>query len=162
MSSNEPDVWFRFVRAHRTVIREIERRLADAGLPAYAWYDALWGLESGPEGTRRMHELADVLAIERYNLTRLVDRLENEGLVQRSRCDGDGRAAFVTITEEGRKLRKKMWKIYESAVAELFLSQLDEQQKHSFADALERTAALARASTSGADVRPGTRRSRPA
>ena len=33
MSSKEPDVWFRFVRAHRTVIREIERRLADAGLP---------------------------------------------------------------------------------------------------------------------------------
>jgi hypothetical protein len=64
MSSKEPDVWFRFVRAHRTVIREIERRLADAGLPPYAWYDALWGLESGPDGTRRMHELADVLAIE--------------------------------------------------------------------------------------------------
>jgi len=76
MSSKEPDVWFRFVRAHRTVIREIERRLAAADLPPYAWYDALWGLESGPEGTRRMHELADVLAIERYNLTRLVDRLE--------------------------------------------------------------------------------------
>lgn len=84
MSSKEPDVWFRFVRAHRTVIREIERRLALADLPPYAWYDALWGLESGPDGTRRMHELADVLAIERYNLTRLVDRLEKDGLVVRS------------------------------------------------------------------------------
>ncbi len=109
MSSKEPDVWFRFVRAHRTVIREIERRLAAADLPPYAWYDALWGLESGPEGTRRMHELADVLAIERYNLTRLVDRLEKDGLVVRSRSDGDGRAAFATITEAGRVLRKKMW-----------------------------------------------------
>jgi len=90
-----------------------------------------------------MHELADVLAIERYNLTRLVDRLEKDGQVVRSRSDGDGRAAFVSITEEGRVLRKKMWKIYESSVDELFLSQLDDEQRRGFADALERTAGLA-------------------
>ncbi|MCF5548049.1 MarR family winged helix-turn-helix transcriptional regulator [Pseudomonas salomonii] len=143
MSSKEPDVWFRFVRAHRTVIREIERRLAAADLPPYAWYDALWGLESGPDGTRRMHELADVLAIERYNLTRLVDRLEKDGLVVRSRSDGDGRAAFASITEAGRVLRKKMWKIYESTVDELFLSQIEPEQRQLFADTLERTAGLA-------------------
>ena len=145
MSSKEPDVWFRFVRAHRTVIREIERRLAAADLPPYAWYDALWGLESGPDGTRRMHELADVLAIERYNLTRLVDRLEKDGLVVRSRSDGDGRAAFASITDAGRVLRKKMWKIYESTVDELFLSQIEPGQRRAFADALQRTAGLAMA-----------------
>lgn len=145
MSSKEPDVWFRFVRAHRTVIREIERRLAAADLPPYAWYDALWGLESGPDGTRRMHELADVLAIERYNLTRLVDRLEKDGLVLRSRSDGDsdGRAAFASITDAGRVLRKHMWKIYESTVDELFLSQIEPEHRQAFADALERTAGLA-------------------
>ena len=145
MSSKEPDVWFRFVRAHRTVIREIERRLAAADLPPYAWYDALWGLESGPDGTRRMHELADVLAIERYNLTRLVDRLEKDGLVLRSRSDGDsdGRAAFASITDAGRVLRKQMWKIYESTVDELFLSQIEPEHRQAFADALERTAGLA-------------------
>jgi DNA-binding MarR family transcriptional regulator len=112
-------------------------------LPPYAWYDALWGLESGPEGTRRMHELADVLAIERYNLTRLVDRLEKEGLVLRSRSDGDGRAAFASITDTGRALRKKMWKIYESTVDELFLSQIEPEQRRAFAEALERTAGMA-------------------
>jgi DNA-binding MarR family transcriptional regulator len=112
-------------------------------LPAYAWYDALWGLESGPEGTRRMHELADVLAIERYNLTRLVDRLEKDGLVVRSRSDGDGRGSFATITEAGKVLRKKMWKIYESTVDELFLSQIEPEQRQVFADTLERTATLA-------------------
>ena len=47
MSAPEPDLGFSFVRAHRTMIREIERRLAAAGLPAYAWYDALWGSKAG-------------------------------------------------------------------------------------------------------------------
>ncbi|MED7667720.1 MarR family transcriptional regulator [Pseudomonas moraviensis subsp. stanleyae] len=146
MSSNEPDTWFRFVRAHRCLIREIERRLAAAGLPAYAWYDALWGLESGPEGTRRMNELADVMAIERYNLTRLVDRLEAEGLVIRSRASDDGRGAYASITEQGKALRKKMWAIYEGAVDELFLSQFDDAEQRLFSDALERAASAARSS----------------
>ncbi|SCW93409.1 MULTISPECIES: MarR family winged helix-turn-helix transcriptional regulator [unclassified Pseudomonas] len=144
MSSSEPDTWFRFVRAHRCLIREIERRLAAAGLPAYAWYDALWGLESGPDGARRMSELADVMAIERYNLTRLVDRLEAEGLVTRSRASDDGRGAYAAITESGKALRKKMWEIYEGAVDELFLSQFDDDQQRVFSQALERAANAAR------------------
>ncbi|HEX7814447.1 MarR family winged helix-turn-helix transcriptional regulator [Dyella sp.] len=147
MSSKKPDLWFSFVRSHRALIREIERRLAQAGLPAYAWYDALWGVESGKGGTRRMHELADALVIERYNLTRLVDRLEQEGLVTRARSPQDGRAAYVTITDAGRALRKRMWKIYESAVAELFLTQFDVTAQHDVSQALDRAAEAARQST---------------
>lgn len=145
MTTNGPDLWFSFVRTHRLIIREVERRLADAGLPAYAWYDLLWGLESGPGGARRMHELADTLVIERYNLTRLVDRLESEGLVTRTRSADDGRAAFLTITRDGRALRKKMWKIYQAAIADLFLSQFDPADEQRFADALDRAAQAVRA-----------------
>ena len=145
MEKNQTDLWFAFVRAHRLMIREVESRLAAANLPAYAWYDVLWGLESGQGGTRRMHELADALAIERYNLTRLVDRLEKEGLVERTRSPEDGRAAYATITKEGRALRKKMWKVYESAVAELFLSQFSTDEQSTFSDTLNQVAAAARA-----------------
>ena len=145
MEKNQTDLWFAFVRAHRLMIREVESRLAAAKLPAYAWYDVLWGLESGQGGTRRMHELADALAIERYNLTRLVDRLEKEGLVERTRSPEDGRAAYATITKEGSALRKKMWKVYESAVAELFLSQFSTDEQSTFSDTLNQVAAAARA-----------------
>lgn len=145
MEKNQTDLWFSFVRVHRLMIREVESRLAAAKLPAYAWYDVLWGLESGQGGTRRMHELADALAIERYNLTRLVDRLEQEGLVERTRSPDDGRAAYATITKEGRALRKKMWKVYESAVAELFLSQFSPDEQSTFSAALDQVAAAARA-----------------
>lgn len=147
MANKKPDLWFSFVRSHRALIREIERRLAEAGLPAYAWYDALWGVESGEGGTRRMHELADALVIERYNLTRLVDRLEEEGLVTRARSPEDGRAAYVTITDTGRALRKRMWKIYEAAVGELFLPQFDATAQRKTAEALDRAALAARRSS---------------
>lgn len=144
MPTHEPDLWFSFVRTHRRMIREVERRLAEAGLPGYAWYDTLWALETGPDGARRMHELADALAVERYNLTRLVDRLEQEGLVTRARSPEDGRAAFASITKEGRALRKKMWKVYETTVSELFVSQFSPNERADFASALDRAAAAAR------------------
>lgn len=139
----QPDLWFSFVRSHRAVIREVERRFADAGLPSYAWYDVLWGIESGPDGTRRMHELADVLAIERYNLTRLVDRLEAEELVTRARSAEDGRAAFVTITRQGRAVRRKMWAVYGEAVQELFLAQFAPDDVARLAASLDAAAAKA-------------------
>ena len=139
-----PDLWFSFVRTHRLMIREIERRLAAAGLPVYAWYDVLWGLESGQDGSRRMHELADALAIERYNLTRLVDKLETDRLVTRTRSMKDGRAAFVSITEDGKVLRKKMWTVYQATVADLFLAQFDSGEQQDFSAALARAAEAAR------------------
>lgn len=145
MAAGEPDLWYSFVRTHRLMIREIERRLAAEKLPNYAWYDVLWGLESGPEGTRRMHELADKLAIERYNLTRLIDRLEDEGLVTRARSAEDGRAAFATITVKGKELRKKMWAVYESTVAELFLKQFSVEEQAQLAAGLDRAASAVRA-----------------
>ncbi|MDR6522256.1 MULTISPECIES: MarR family winged helix-turn-helix transcriptional regulator [Variovorax] len=148
MTTQDVDLWFSLVRAHRLTIREVETRLTAAGLPGYAWYDVLWGLESGPGGTRRMHELADALAIERYNLTRLVDRLEQEGLVQRARSAEDGRAAYATITKEGRALRKKMWKVYESTVAEVLLPQFSNKDQEAFARALDRAAEAVRSQRS--------------
>jgi DNA-binding MarR family transcriptional regulator len=92
-----------------------------------------------------MHELADVMAIERYNLTRLIDRLEKEGLVTRSRSADDGRAAFAAITKEGRVLRRKMWKIYEATVAEFFLDQFTATEQRAFAQALDRASAALQA-----------------
>lgn len=145
MTDKQPDLWFSFVRAHRAIIKKIETQLSEAGLPAYAWYDVLWGLESGENGTRRMHELADVLVIERYNLTRLMDRLEKERLVTRFRSDDDRRASFATITEEGKALRKKMWEIYRAVVKTHFLNQFSEEEIARFSDALDNAMQLARA-----------------
>lgn len=136
MNNKQPDLWFSFVKAHKLIIRKIEAKLAEAKLPVYAWYDILWGLESGVNGTRRMHELADVVVIERYNLTRMIDRLEKEQLVIRTRSDDDRRAAFATITEKGKALRKEMWLIYQGVIKDYFISQFSEDEITRFAQAL--------------------------
>jgi DNA-binding MarR family transcriptional regulator len=72
----------------------------------------------------RMHELADTAVIARSNLTRLVDKLEKEGLVARERVSDDRRGAYARITQEGREMRSRMWTVYGPAIEELFLRHL--------------------------------------
>ena len=87
MATGKPDAWSLFLTAHALVVEEIEKRLSAAGLPPLAWYDALWALERAPDGTARMFEMAERMVIARYNLTRLMDRIEAAGLVERFRSD---------------------------------------------------------------------------
>ncbi len=124
MTTGKPDAWSLFLTAHALVVEEIEKRLSAARLPPLAWYDALWALERSPDGTARMFEMAERMVIARYNLTRLMDRVEAEGLVERFRSDEDRRATYARLTPKGRALRREMWKVYGPAINELFLSQL--------------------------------------
>ncbi|MGS1005978.1 MarR family winged helix-turn-helix transcriptional regulator [Achromobacter anxifer] len=133
MATGKPDAWSLFLTAHALVVEDIEKRLSAAGLPPLAWYDALWALERAPGGTARMFEIAERMVIARYNLTRLMDRIEAEGLVERFRSDEDRRATYARLTPKGRALRREMWQVYGPAVDELFLSRLPPAQQESMA-----------------------------
>jgi DNA-binding MarR family transcriptional regulator len=112
--------WSLFLTAHAELLGEIERRLAAAGLPALVWYDALWALERAHGQRLRLYEFEQFMVISRSNITRLIDRMETAGLVVRERAEEDRRGAVAVLTPDGRKLRKKMWAVYEPAIAELF------------------------------------------
>jgi len=145
MATGKPDAWSLFLTAHALVVEEIEKRLSAAGLPPLAWYDALWALERAPQGTARMFEMAERMVIARYNLTRLMDRIEAAGLVERFRSDEDRRATYARITPEGLALRRKMWKVYGPAIDELFLSQLPQAQQDAMAEQFRQIARHVRA-----------------
>ena len=83
------------------VTRRLEADLlAEHQLPL-ASYDVLVQLVEAPERRLRMTELAERVLLSRSGLTRLVDRLEREGLVRREACDDDARGLFAVLTEDG-------------------------------------------------------------
>ncbi|WYX24753.1 MarR family transcriptional regulator [Achromobacter xylosoxidans] len=92
-----------------------------------------------------MFEVAERMVIARYNLTRLMDRIEAAGLVERFRSDEDRRATYARITPDGLALRRKMWKVYGPAIDELFLSQLPQAQQDAMAEQFRQIARHARA-----------------
>ena len=94
-------VWRTFLRGHAAVLGELERELqAETGMPL-AWYDVLLQLAEARDRRLRMAELADRVLLSRSGLTRLVDRLQAEGLVRREPSPDDARGTFTVLTPHG-------------------------------------------------------------
>lgn len=114
--------WARLLRAQQSALEGVQQDLKQAGLPPLAWYDVL--LELGREGRRRkglrQRDLQAEMLLTSYNLSRLIDRMEAEGLVRRKPCAEDGRGALVVVTDKGRALKRRIWPIYAKAIATHF------------------------------------------
>jgi DNA-binding MarR family transcriptional regulator len=109
--------WARLVRAQQSVLSAVEAELKAAGFPPLSWYDVLLELSRVEDGGLRPLALEQELLLAQYNLSRLLDRLEQAGHVERHACPEDGRGQVVAITASGRALVKRMWPIYRAAIA---------------------------------------------
>ena len=100
-SAEELTAWRLFLRSHALVLRRLEIDLMHEHHLPLASYDVLVQLVEAPEHRLRMTELADTVLLSRSGLTRLVDRLEREGLVERQACVEDARGLFAVLTDGG-------------------------------------------------------------
>ena len=80
-------------------LTDLERAAWGGYLRSHA---AMARLAQQDEGKQRMSDLAQSVWLSRSGVTRLVDRLERDGLVERRACDSDARGAFAVITDAGR------------------------------------------------------------
>ena len=110
--------WRALLAAHATVVTRAERALAAAGLPPLAWYDVLWAVRESPKRRARLGELADRLTISRGGATKLVDRLEEAGLLRREPAPGDRRGSYAVLTEAGEVMLRRMWPTYAAVLAD--------------------------------------------
>jgi DNA-binding MarR family transcriptional regulator len=101
--------WVRLIRAHDRVVANVEAGVKARGLPPIAWYDVLLELSRGGGRRLRPVELEKELLVAQYNLSRLLDRMVEAGLVLREPCDGDGRGQMVSLTAKGKAMQKEMW-----------------------------------------------------
>ena len=116
--------WSTFLRAHARVVRELERELqADQDL-ALTDYDVLVQLAAAHERRLRMSELADRLLLSRSGVTRLVDRLVADGLVERVICESDRRGQWAALTDAGRDRLRRAAPTHLRGVATHFLDRL--------------------------------------
>jgi DNA-binding MarR family transcriptional regulator len=82
----------------------------------------LINLQAAPGRRRRMSELADGVLLSRSGLTRLVDRLEREGLLERDPCTSDGRGCYAVLTEAGEALLARARPTHLAGIREKFLA----------------------------------------
>ena len=136
--------WALFLTTHAVLLEKIEATLKGAELPPLEWYDVLWALERAPQHRLRMHELAHSVVLSRSNLTRLVDRLEAAGLVERQPASDDKRGAYGVLTSAGLAMREKMWPAYRDCIVDLFNQHLSKDEQGIMNGALRRILDAAR------------------
>ncbi|MGI9510565.1 MAG: MarR family winged helix-turn-helix transcriptional regulator, partial [Geminicoccaceae bacterium] len=83
-TAEETALWVAFNRAQRSIYRSMDSALKAAGLPPLRWYDVLWSLERSKEKGVRPFELEKLLIFEQSNLSRLLRRMIDAGLVEES------------------------------------------------------------------------------
>ncbi len=136
--------WARLVRAQQLLLERVEADLKAAGLPPLRWYDVLLELHRTGQAGLRQFEIGEAVLLSKYNVSRLLDRLENEGLLARYVCEEDGRGAQVLITEKGDDLLKRMWAVYGVAVTERFSQYLNKAELKKLATLLGQLPGVAR------------------
>ena len=125
MTREERVVWRRFVETHAAIVRKLDEDLrAHSGLTLSS-FEVLYELVRVPGNRMRMAELADKLLFTRSGVTRLVDRLERDGLVVRSDCDHDGRGVYAKLTEHGFDTFEAACGPHIDGVRRLFFDRLD-------------------------------------
>jgi DNA-binding MarR family transcriptional regulator len=125
--------WVLLIRGQQVLLAQVEAALKEAGLPPLPWYDVLLELSRDPDSGLRQYQIGERVLLNKHNLSRLIDRLEGNGLVKRQECNVDGRGNIVKITKKGMKLKQQMWPVYANAIQELVAEALTPTQVRSLA-----------------------------
>ena len=132
LDPEELAAWRGMLRAHAALVRELDTELAREHDMPLSSYEVLLFLNDSSEGRMRMSELADSALLSRSGLTRLVDRLERQGLLRRERCENDARGWFAEITPKGRHAFAAARKTHLDGVRRLFLSRFSRDDLRTF------------------------------
>jgi DNA-binding MarR family transcriptional regulator len=132
--------WRGLLRAHACLAKRLDAALEQThGLPLSS-YEVLDRLEDASGGRMRMCDLAEQAQLSRSGLTRLVDRLEREQLLERCSCEQDARGSFACLTADGRTRLQEARVTHLAVVREQFFSRFSEDELSLLADMCQRVA----------------------
>ncbi|GAC1324684.1 MAG: MarR family transcriptional regulator [Chloroflexota bacterium] len=137
--------WRSFINAHAAVVARIEQELSATGQIPLTSYDVLVALAEAPDHRLRMNDLARrVVVLSRSGMTRLVDRLEHDGLLRRERTAEDRRGAYAVITDGGLAALDGARPVYARGIVDHFTRHLSDEEVRTLTAALERIDRAAR------------------
>src|SRR5262245_35226318 len=116
---NELRLWLRLFTCKTLIEGEVRRRLRDSFDMTLPRFDLMAQLDKAPNGMK-LGELSQRLMVSNGNITGLVDRLVEQGLLDRQAAPNDRRAQLVRLSPDGRRLFRSMAAAHEEWVAEAF------------------------------------------
>ena len=126
LTTAEHRAWAAFFVANGLMAKRIDKVLATSGVVSLEVYDVLLQLEIAVGQRMRMCELAEAVLLSRSGLTRLADRLEREGFIERQACPLDRRSTHVALTPKGLAERERAWPVYRQVIKAEFAGNLEQ------------------------------------
>jgi DNA-binding MarR family transcriptional regulator len=117
--------WRAFLRAHARVERRLDDDLRSRHGLSLQEYETLLHLAESPDRRLRMGRLADSLLLSKSGVTRLVDRLVDDGLVERTSCTSDARGAEASLTTLGLSRLRAAAPTHLDGIREYFFSVIE-------------------------------------
>ena len=146
LSTPSPDrlhAWRVYLESSLALLDVLDAELVRDAAISQRWYDVLVHLDETPGGLR-MNELAERILYSKSGLTRVVDRMEQAGLVRRVRPDDDRRSIFVVLTDEGRTKLVEARRHHRHAIEQHFSRHLTDTEIKTLARAFEKLSAHVR------------------
>jgi DNA-binding MarR family transcriptional regulator len=95
--------WHALMGRYHRLSCELDRELSRNHGVSVSEFEVLQELATSADGSMRMHDLGENIHLTQSALSRLVAKLEGEGLLERSMCEEDRRSIYATVTADGRK-----------------------------------------------------------
>jgi DNA-binding MarR family transcriptional regulator len=121
------DPWRAFLVAHARITRRLDEELRAEHDLSLAEYDALLTIADAPDRRIRMRQLADQVILSKSGVTRLIDRLVLDGLVERKACASDARGAEAVLTADGLDRLRRASRTHLRGIEEHFLAAVEER-----------------------------------
>ncbi|HEX5449237.1 MAG TPA: MarR family winged helix-turn-helix transcriptional regulator [Gaiellaceae bacterium] len=132
------EAWVSFLRAHAAITRELSAQLLrDHGLTIND-YEVLLHLSREEGGMLRRVDLAERVILTASGITRLLDGLERQGLVEKANCETDARVTYAKVTDAGRVKLRDAGKTHLAGIDDLFTSRYSGSELATLADLLSR------------------------
>lgn len=120
--------WRALLESHARLTELLESELRTEHDLPLTWYDVLLQLNEAPDRRLRMQELADRVLLSKSGLTRLIDRMEQAGLVARLACPSDRRGTFAELSAAGRARLRETAPTHLQGVKEHVADLLDDDE----------------------------------
>jgi DNA-binding MarR family transcriptional regulator len=138
LTPRELRAWRGLLRVHTTLVKALDAELEREHGLSLTSDEVLLYLNDSPEGRLRMHDLATSVLLSRSGLTRLADRLERDGFIEREACESDARGSFAVITPLGREKLTAARVTHLDGVRRHFLAHLDDAAQDRLGEVWER------------------------
>lgn len=136
LDQREMAAWHALLRGHAAVVRVLEAELEAEQRLSLPAYEVLSHLSDAPDNRLRMSDLAACAVLTPSGLTRLVDKLSRDGLVERAKCSADARVVYAVLTDAGRERLTAAYPAHLRSVRRHYVDRLTPEQLDAVAEAL--------------------------